>query len=83
MNLFVECFKIVNSSLTKNLSVETITFNNLFENLTTCINRTDVNDTALCSICLDDYNNLNDYYISISNENEKIGVCMDIVDMVN
>lgn len=29
------------------------------------------------------YVKLNSYYISISNENEKIGVCMDIVDTVS
>lgn len=78
-----ECFQIVNGRLTNNVSVETTTFNELFKNLTSCINRTDVNETTLCPICIDTYNKLNDYYISISNENEKIGVCMDIVDVMN
>jgi hypothetical protein len=31
---------------------------------------------------MEDYLNLDNYYTSISNENEKIGVCMDIVDVV-
>lgn len=49
----------------------------------TCVNRTDVNNETLCPDCMKDYDKLNDYYKSISNEDEKIGVCMDIVDVVN
>ncbi|KAF5294162.1 hypothetical protein FQR65_LT10873 [Abscondita terminalis] len=78
-----ECFANVNGSLTNTSSEETIKFNNIFTNLTVCLNRTDVNSSNVCSACFDDYNKLDKYYRSITDENEKIGVCMDIVDVMN
>lgn len=47
-----------------------------------CLNGSGINETTMCSACMDSYVELNDFYYSISNENEKIGVCMDIVDQV-
>lgn len=35
-----------------------------------------------CTKCMDTYEKLQNYFLSISNENERIGVCMDIVDLV-
>lgn len=78
-----ECFTIVNGTLTNTPSQQTITFNKLFANLSSCINETDVNSTNVCSKCFDEYKNLDNYYRSITDENEKIGVCMDIVDVMN
>lgn len=80
---FSECFTFENGSLTRNLSKETLTFNKLLDDLKQCINRSDVNMTTMCAKCLDTYVVMSSYYDSISNENEKIGVCMDIVDLVH
>lgn len=79
----LECFEIVNGDLTPNLSNETSRFNKYYSTLMECVNGTYINDTTLCKTCMDNYLDLNNYYISISNENEKIGVCMDIVDLVS
>lgn len=48
-----------------------------------CLNGSGINETTMCPACMEDYTDLNNYYYSISNENEKIGVCMDIVDVVS
>lgn len=73
----------MSGALSPNKSHETIQFNEYFDNLMTCVNRTDINNETLCPSCMSDYIKLNEYYLSISNENEKIGVCMDIVDVVS
>ncbi|KAL3281235.1 hypothetical protein HHI36_004449 [Cryptolaemus montrouzieri] len=79
-----DCFQFKNSILTPNASKETIQFDVYYMDLLKCVNYTNGSiPEKLCSVCLDDYTTLNNYYASISNENEKIGVCMDIVDMMN
>lgn len=80
---FIECFDVQNNTLTSNKSKETIRFRELHDNLMICLNKSSVNETTMCPLCMDSYVELNDYYNSISNENEKIGVCMDIVDQVS
>jgi hypothetical protein len=77
-----ECYKFENGTLTPNKSIQTTTFNKYHEKYTHCINQRTINDTTICKTCMEDYLNLDNYYTSISNENEKIGVCMDIVDVV-
>lgn len=76
-----ECFATENGTQTFNKSAQTIKFTELFEEYTNCANTT--KDSDVCSICMDKYVTLNKYFLSISNENEKIGVCMDIVDLMN
>ncbi|KAF2895387.1 hypothetical protein ILUMI_10782 [Ignelater luminosus] len=78
-----ECFQTINGELTNKPSTETTTFFDLHKNWTDCRDKNDANDTILCSVCMNAYVKLNSYYLSISNENEKIGVCMDIVDAMN
>jgi hypothetical protein len=78
-----ECYKFENGTLTPNKSIQTTTFNKYHEKYTHCINQRTINDTTICKTCMEDYLNLDNYYTSISNENEKIGVCMDIVDVMN
>lgn len=78
---FLECFATENGTQTFNKSAQTIKFTELFEEYTNCENTTE--DSDFCSICMDKYATLNKYFLSISNENEKIGVCMDIVDLVS
>lgn len=72
-----------NGTLTNVSSVETTTFNDLFNKLKSCINSSEVNVTTVCEKCSRQYDELNKYYIGISNENERIGMCMDIVDVMN
>lgn len=76
-----ECFATENGTQTFNKSAQTIKFTELFEEYINCANTTESKD--VCSICMDKYVTLNKYFLSISNENEKIGVCMDIVDLVS
>lgn len=76
-----ECFEIVNGSLTRNKSNRTKEFNIRYYALKECINST--SNKTVCTDCMDDYLHLNVYYQSISNVNDKIGVCMDMVDLMN
>ncbi|KAK5646543.1 hypothetical protein RI129_005007 [Pyrocoelia pectoralis] len=78
-----KCFQMDNGTLTNVSSVETTTFNDLFNKLSSCINSSEVNVTTVCEKCSKQYDELNKYYIGISNENERIGMCMDIVDVMN
>lgn len=81
-----ECFEIVNNTLTNNISEETLMFNILLNGTLSCINdhnETTNNQTFFCSECISEYLGLNSYYKSISDVNDKIGVCMDIVDLMN
>lgn len=68
--------------MTSMKSKETIQFEELHSSLMTCLNASGINATTMCTLCMDSYEQLNNFYYSISNENEKIGVCMDIVDQV-
>lgn len=72
----------MNGTLSRKISNETIRFEELHTDLMRCLNGSGINETTMCSLCITSYNALNNYYYSISNENEKIGVCMDIVDQV-
>ncbi|KAK9879777.1 hypothetical protein WA026_006841 [Henosepilachna vigintioctopunctata] len=76
-----ECFQFENSTLTTKISKETSQFHEYYEDFVKCFKLT--NSSNLCPVCLEKYTTLNNYYTSISNENEKIGVCMDIVDIMN
>lgn len=61
-------------------------FNILLNGTLSCINdhnETTNNQTFFCSECISEYLGLNSYYKSISDVNDKIGVCMDIVDLVS
>lgn len=65
------------------MSNQTMQFNELYAVLMECINGSNVNETTMCPKCMDYYVNLSGFYNTISNENEKIGMCMDIVDLVS
>nr|XP_022903279.1 uncharacterized protein LOC111415691 [Onthophagus taurus] len=75
-----ECYEVINSVLTHNLSQETIEFLKLYNRTQKCIGKY---PKTMCDFCMDPYLKLNNYYYSISNENDKIGMCMDIVDLMN
>lgn len=78
---FLECFTTTKSgSQTTKPSKEAVEFRKLYENFTECLVAT--TDDFVCAICIDTYVLLQNYFLSISNENEKIGSCMDIVDLV-
>ncbi|CAG9859158.1 unnamed protein product [Phyllotreta striolata] len=49
----------------------------------TFMNCTTQHENKVCTECMKNYTTLDTYYKSISNINEKIGVCMDIVDIMN
>ncbi|KAF7281440.1 hypothetical protein GWI33_004766 [Rhynchophorus ferrugineus] len=76
-----ECFEIKNDKLTPNISKETKLFNDFYQKYNRCIHN--VPEKNICKYCLNNYTQLYNYYSSISNENEKIGVCMDMVDLMN
>lgn len=76
----IECFETENGTLTPTISKETKIFNDHFQKYNKCLHYVSEND--ICKMCLNNYTQLYNYYASISNENEKIGVCMDIVDLV-
>lgn len=76
-----ECCVVKDGVQTNIKSNETIKFNDFYQEFMYCLNRTD--EEGMCYDCEDYYFNLQDYFFSISNENEKIGVCMDIVDKMN
>ncbi|KAK9752169.1 Osteopetrosis-associated transmembrane protein 1 precursor [Popillia japonica] len=80
-----ECFIIDNGTLTPQPSNQTLKFYELYEKTALCI-KTElmVNDTkSMCEKCITLYIELNDYYDSISNINQEIANCMDIVDLMN
>lgn len=78
----LECFVIHDGKLTHNRSEHTLKFNELYNVTVKCINDTNQKPEHMCSNCLDGYLKLNDYYIDMIDENDKIAGCMDIVDVV-
>lgn len=80
----LECFNFENGEMTNNLSSQTVKFLTYYNETMNCINTTGLqsNITSVCNNCMQKYITLDEYYQSISNENEQIGVCMDIVDLV-
>ncbi|XP_049822003.1 osteopetrosis-associated transmembrane protein 1 isoform X2 [Aethina tumida] len=80
-----ECFNFENGEMTNNLSSQTVKFLTYYNETMNCINTTGLqsNITSVCNNCMQKYITLDEYYQSISNENEQIGVCMDIVDLMN
>lgn len=82
-----ECFEIINGSLTHNLSQEAVIFNDHYSETWNCINTTvgtnEGEKFKYCTNCLQSYLKLNDYYYNISNINENIASCMDMVDLMN
>lgn len=56
-------------------------FKSLHKIFQDCISMTVEKD--LCPSCMDNYNALSNYYTKISNVNERIGYCIDIVDVVS
>lgn len=69
--------------MTPKQSNTTIKFYDLYQNAAECIKKESIrNGTGICKNCMDVYIELSDYYESISDENEEIAMCMDIVDLV-
>ncbi|ENN81515.1 hypothetical protein YQE_02044, partial [Dendroctonus ponderosae] len=75
-----ECFALANGTNTPIPSDISHVFQSLYQDFQDCVNRSREDD---CTKCMDTYVKLQNYFLSISNENEKIGVCMDIVDLMN
>ncbi|KRT83243.1 hypothetical protein AMK59_3808, partial [Oryctes borbonicus] len=79
-----ECFVVNNGTITPEPANITIQFYKLYKNVVSCIDRKSTqNDTGICRTCLDLYMELSDYYNSVSDINEEIANCMDIVDLMN
>lgn len=76
-----ECFVIDNGQQTANFSIITTTFKKYHGDYTDCVKHNELDE--VCNNCLTLYQQLESYFLSISNEKEKIGVCMDIVDAVS
>lgn len=78
---FLDCYLFENNTQTHNLSKATKKFEEYYQNYNNCI--TSTTDDDLCSKCLKDYNILHNYFTSISDTNERISYCMDVVDIVS
>lgn len=76
-----DCFLIINNTQSHIESNITKKFENYYQDFTKCVNVTNSDD--LCSQCLKDYDVLHNYFNQISDINEKISYCMDIVDIVS
>ncbi|XP_060517945.1 osteopetrosis-associated transmembrane protein 1 [Cylas formicarius] len=76
-----KCYKTINGSQTNNTSDESLLFTQYYQYYNTCV--TNTTSENLCIDCMNSYVNLQNYFFAISNENEKIGVCMDIEDLMN
>ncbi|XP_057653096.1 osteopetrosis-associated transmembrane protein 1 [Diorhabda carinulata] len=70
-----ECYDKKNGNMT--IADE---FGEYFNNFINCVNKT---KDDLCSVCMKYYVQLDHYFRSVSDVNDKIGVCMDIVDVMN
>ncbi|KAG5897511.1 hypothetical protein JTB14_030009 [Gonioctena quinquepunctata] len=77
-----ECYLVENGTQSKVTSNETVQFQDYYKHFKECVNRTQEMD-LLCKNCMKQYEVLNNYYSSISKFNEKIGLCMDLVDIMN
>ncbi|CAH1997444.1 unnamed protein product [Acanthoscelides obtectus] len=75
-----ECYEDESESVvsTSNTTTQFIVYYNHFMN---CINKSKIEE--LCLQCMGDYITLDSYYAKISNINDNIGMCMDIVDLMN
>uniref|UniRef100_A0A6P7GW24 Osteopetrosis-associated transmembrane protein 1 n=1 Tax=Diabrotica virgifera virgifera TaxID=50390 RepID=A0A6P7GW24_DIAVI len=78
-----ECYEQANNNGNPKISNETKEFRKYYNNFIRCRNNKSIQDADLCSTCMNDYVKLDHYYKSISNINDKIGMCMDIVDLMN
>ncbi|XP_018563203.1 uncharacterized protein LOC108904958 [Anoplophora glabripennis] len=76
-----ECYVVENGTQTRTESKMAKTFHNYYNSFSNCTVNTDAE--ALCSHCMDDYIILSNFYGSISNANERIGVCIDLEDLMN
>lgn len=68
---------------TPSLANTTLQFNKYFVDLMDCINESQKNASSMCLKCMTEYMQLNTFYITLSNKNEKARVCMDLVDRMN
>lgn len=80
-NVFVtDCYLLENGTQSLNKSDTFNHFQNLYKNFQECVNK--ANQDELCPFCMKDYTTLSSYYTEISNVNEKISYCIDMVDVV-
>ncbi|GJQ86183.1 hypothetical protein Trydic_g12453 [Trypoxylus dichotomus] len=79
-----ECFVVNNGTITPQPANITTKFYELYKNVASCIEgEAPQNSTQMCQKCLDVYMELSNYYDSVSDINEEIANCMDIVDLMN
>ncbi|XP_050309889.1 osteopetrosis-associated transmembrane protein 1 [Anthonomus grandis grandis] len=74
-----DCFVTEKGFLTERPSNVSKQFKEYYHTFESCIN----SSAYECSECLNSYTNLQNYFLSFSSESEKIGTCMDLVDMMN
>lgn len=55
-------------------------FQDLYKIFQECVNK--ATQEELCPYCMKDYTTLSNYYTKISDVNEKISYCIDMVDIV-
>lgn len=70
-----ECYDVKNGNMT--IADE---FGQYFDKFIDCVNKT---KDDLCPTCMKYYVQLDHYFRSVSDINDKIGVCMDLVDVMN
>lgn len=77
---FLDCYLIENGT---QISKRTETFDHfetLYKKFQDCLGN---KQEDLCPSCMNDYLTLSEYYTKISDVNEKISFCIDIVDIVS
>lgn len=82
LKFFVECFESADTIEEDKQTNKTITFLNFYHDFENCVVSNTV-ENQLCHNCMDYYVALDTYYKQISNINEEIGSCIDIVDIVS
>lgn len=79
--LILECYVVENGIQTATESEIAKTFHKYYDDFNTCTQNADAE--TLCNSCTDDYVILKNFFESISNANERIGVCIDLEDLVS
>lgn len=76
----LDCYLMENGTQSLNKSDTFNHFQDLYSKFQECVNK--ANQEELCPFCMQDYTTLSSYYTKISDVNEKISYCIDMVDIV-
>ncbi|KAJ8935575.1 hypothetical protein NQ318_000842 [Aromia moschata] len=75
-----ECYVAANGTQSRERSNEYKQFMNYYESYNSCVTN---NHDNPCPNCMDSYDLLQNYFLGISNSNERISFCIDLADLMN